>query len=586
MTARSRPVALLSDPFLQRPRPASTEVAWFTEFPGDSHHVLVGERVRSMSAADLRHAVRGGDVADVRVYRAQTVRLTRTAEDADSQLPADRKPAAGIVARDVYRHHAAIPVTGPARVPYRVLSTRGAETAASDTYSLRGPFAADEDAVIMLTSDHQLTVNTPANLEFAARVITEQLGPIDAVFMAGDLVNVPDRASEWFDDQRGTAFFPAMQGRGAGRATDGTVYRGGQLLQHAVLYPIIGNHEVQGRRDGHVSLAASFDNAVPRAVAEAEYARVAATDDPGVKDQWVENNSFSTTTFTEIFALPGSRDDAKPYYACTVGGIRLVALFATRVWRADHADPDPAARGVASRYQESMAALADPLSQGHGSFLFEDLGVGSSQYEWLRREVNSTEFRQAGYRVVMLHEGPHGLGENVMPHFAHPVRRAERDDRGHLTGIRYDYPTAGNILLRDVVPLLENSGVDLVYSGHSHLWNRFVSPNGVNYLEASNTGNSFGAFHPASGARRASVPPPWDVDSTVPQGNPGLLDPVVPTVAARRDDTGSALPYIADNNLIVFQALHTGTGTVTSWYVDMADTGAGAVRFDEFTLKG
>ncbi|CCQ60429.1 hypothetical protein CWATWH0401_3766 [Crocosphaera watsonii WH 0401] len=26
-------------------------------------------------------------------------------------------------------------------------------------------------------------------------------------FFAGDLVNIPDRASEWFDDKRGGAFF-------------------------------------------------------------------------------------------------------------------------------------------------------------------------------------------------------------------------------------------------------------------------------------------------------------------------------------------------------------------------------------------
>ncbi len=44
------------------------------------------------------------------------------------------------------------------------------------------------------------------------------------------------------------------------------------------------------------------------------------------------------------------------------------------------------------------------------------------------------------------------------------------------------YPAAADILCRDVVPLLEEAGVNLVYSGHSHLWNRFVSAAGVNYL--------------------------------------------------------------------------------------------------------
>ncbi|MCK9903468.1 hypothetical protein CC117_26940 [Parafrankia colletiae] len=32
------------------------------------------------------------------------------------------------------------------------------------------------------------------------------------MFVAGDLVNVPGRASEWFDDTRGSAFFPVLQG--------------------------------------------------------------------------------------------------------------------------------------------------------------------------------------------------------------------------------------------------------------------------------------------------------------------------------------------------------------------------------------
>ncbi|PRC54561.1 metallophosphoesterase, partial [Mycobacterium sp. ITM-2017-0098] len=85
------------------------------------------------------------------------------------------------------------------------------------------------------------------------------------------------------------------------------------------------------------------------------------------------------------------------------------------------------------------------------------------------------------------------IGENAMPPFAHPQRTDEVDDYGDLVGIRYDYPAAENILLRDVVPMLEDAGVNLVYNGHSHLWNRFVSGNGVNYLEASNTGNSYGA---------------------------------------------------------------------------------------------
>ena len=138
--------------------------------------------------------------------------------------------------------------------------------------------------------------------------------------------------------------------------------------------------------------------------------------------------------------------------------------------------------------------------------------------------------------------------------------------------------------MRDVLPLIEDAGVELVYNGHNHLWNRFTSPAGVHYLEGSNTGNSFGSYHAASGRRRPVPPPPWSSEDAVAQGNPGGLHPTVPTIAPRCEDGGRPLPYIADDNMVVFQALNTGTGTITSWYVDRADTAAGAVKFDEFRL--
>lgn len=40
----------------------------------------------------------------------------------------------------------------------------------------------------------------------------------------------------------------------------------------------------------------------------------------------------------------------------------------------------------------------------------------------------------------------------------------------------------------------------------------------------------------------------------------------------------------ADNDIVVGRALHTGTGCVTSWYVDLADVTSGAVNYDEFRL--
>lgn len=579
---------LLTDPFLQMPERNSVEVAWFTEFAGDSHYVLVGGAVPAMSETDLQEAVRRNGAPGVEVFTAESVQLSRVAEDSGSQLPAEAKPAAGIAARKVFRHHAAVAVQGADRLPYRVVSTRGDQLAGSGTFSLRGALEPGEPAVILLTSDLQLQINTPANLELAARTITDELGPIDAVFMPGDLVNVADRASDWFDDQRGSAFFPTLQGNGGRQASDGNVYRGGEIIQNAPLYPAIGNHEVQGRIDGHSSLSDSYQNAVPRPVAEAEYLKVSAavnpTDDPAVKAQWIEDNSFSTTTYEEIFSLPESDTGGERYYATTVGGLRLVTLFATRIYRAEQANPDPAARNDVSRYQEARTVLTDPLAQGFGEFIVEDLSVGSEQRDWLVDELNSAEFREAEHTVVLLHESSQSLGGNAMPPFVDPDRIEELDDDGTVVGIRYEYPAAEDILLRDVLPLFEDAGVDLVYSGHNHLWNRFVSGNGVNYLEASNTGNSYGAFDTLSGESRPVPPAPWNPDNYLPQGNPGGLDPVIPSISPLRDAAGRELPFIADDDFVVFQALQTGTGTVTSWYVDMDDPAAGVVRFDQFSL--
>src|SRR5690606_32114613 len=100
------------------------------------------------------------------------------------------------------------------------------------------------------------------------------------------------------------------------------------------------------------------------------------TGDPAVKSQWVEDNSFSVTTYEEIFSPPRSGPGGKRYYAATVGDVRLITLFATRVWRSDRADADPAARTTGTRFQESREHLTDPLAQGHGEFIFDDLAVG------------------------------------------------------------------------------------------------------------------------------------------------------------------------------------------------------------------
>ncbi|MGY2066288.1 metallophosphoesterase family protein [Blastococcus sp. SYSU DS0619] len=578
---------LLTDPFLQSPLPSGVHVVWMTERPGDRHVVLTGDGVDDLTERELAEIADGRrGPRGVKVHRAGTTRLSRVAEDARSQLPDATRPTSedGIVERDVFRHEAVVRGLRPgSEVPYRVLSADGALMGASATFTLSPAARPGEPQRILLTSDHQSMVNTPANLQVAAATI----GTIDAVFQAGDLVNVPDRASEWFDDSRGSAWFPVLQGHGGRTATNGRVYTGAPIIQSAPLFAAVGNHEVQGRIAGATSLS-DGNSSVPRDVAAAAYEAVAdevnPKGDPAVRGQWIEDNSFSTTTYEEILTLPESRPGGETYYATTVGDVRLITLYATRMWRGTANDADPAARTSTSRYQEAAQDLSDPLAQGYGEFVYEGLEKGSEQYEWLARELRSPEFRKARYTVVMMHEGPQGLGDNIAPAFTDPVRIEERDAAGALIGVRYEYPVEDNMLTRDVQPMLETAGVDLVYSGHSHLWNRFEGDGGTVFLEASNTGNSYGAFHELSGRSRHVPGAPWDASNYLAQGNPGGLEPVIPTVNPLRAVDGTPLPFVQDNDIAVFSVLDTGSGEVTTWTYDLRTPDEAPVVLDRFPL--
>ncbi|WP_205855999.1 metallophosphoesterase family protein, partial [Phytoactinopolyspora endophytica] len=534
-----------------------------TEFEGRAHVVIVGELVGELNDGQLRAAVGGGRIPGVEVFTAETGKLSQMAEDAASAIP---DAPDQVTERNVYRHETTVTgLRAGARTPYRVVSLDRTHLVASKTYTLAPSPERGDDLKILLTSDHQLKANTPANLQR----VSETIGQVDAVFLAGDLVNVPDRASEWFDDERGFAFFPALQGRASYEA-NGVEYAGGEIIQNAPLFPAVGNHEVMGRaRLG--TLNESFTSPVPQAVAEAEYEKVADQVNPEgdeqVKEQWITDNSFNTTSYEELFTLPDTSPGGERYYATTVGDVRLISLYSTRIWRSPNIAADPAGWGT-SRFTEAPGTLDDPLAQGWGSHIFEEIGVGSEQYEWLQQELASEEFQAAERTVVMLHEGPNGLGDNLSPPFTDPVRIEETGENGEPR-VRYEYPKEDNYLTRDVAPLLEEAGVNLVLNGHSHLWNRFVASSGTNYLETSNVGNTYGAFHPLSGRSRPVPPAPWDADNYSAQGNPGGLEPVVPSVAPLTNDDGTPLPFASSNDFTVFSILDTAAGEVVSYLYDL-----------------
>ncbi len=554
---------LLSDPFLQLPTETSVRVVWFTEFAGSSHTVAYG--------TDLD-----------RIAVATTTKLSRTREDRQSRLgDTTQKDQVyqPLTRRDIWRHEAEVTELTPGtRVPYRVTSIESdGTTVSSGEFSLAPKPTERTPLKILLTSDHQLMPMVSANLQ----KVVETVGRVDAVFYAGDLVNVPDRASEWFDDNRGGAFFPCLQGRAdyeLERNGVKTVYTGGELIQHAPLFTTIGNHEVMGRFSMDSSLYHQFDDSFPRSEAQQIYQVYAQllnpNSDPMVREAWLKNNSYNTDTYEEIFTLPQSRQGGKKYYAVTFGDIRLVVLYVTHNWRMPTIDPT-----VRGRYSEREQDLNNPQNWGYGEHIFEPIAKGSTQYLWLEEELNSPEFKQAKYKVVMLHHPPHSLGDNIVPAYTDPVQIIERHQDGRIKAVRYEYPKQNDYIIRDVLPLIEASEVQLVLFGHSHLWNRFCNL-GINFLETSNVGNSYGA---AIGDKKRPVP--WGFkEEYVETGDANGLEPVIPTIAPLMGEDGKPLPYMASNDITVFSILDTEAGTVSSYRFDTQEPQSAVVKFDEFHI--
>lgn len=574
---KGRKLVLLTDPFLQLPTENGVHVVWFTEWQG------------------LRHTVHYGTSLEMSVQASSNL-LSRTAEDVKShtgnQYKID-KIYKGSNFRKIWRHEASINgLKQGERVEYYVQSIGSNGTAVrSQTYTLQPLPAYGQPLKILLTSDHQSKPLTAANLEMVEKTV----GIVDAVFFAGDLVNIPDRASEWFDDSRGSAFFPCLQGKGGFTlektfVSDETTYhvkrtyKGGSIIQHAPLFPIVGNHEVMGRYDVSNDLNFQFNDPQPFGVAEKRYEQLASLVNPKrlgkIASEWIENNSFNTITYREIFTLPSDGPAGEDFYALQFGDIYLIGLFATRIWRPPELGPS-----VRGKYRESSSSLNSPEKWGYGDFIFSDLQRGSEQYDWLVSQLESEAFKKSKYKVVLMHQAPHGIGANHIPVFAHPVQIIDRNDDGGIESIRYEYPINQDILFNDVMPLLKEAGVDIIHSGHSHLWYR-MDVGGVAYIETSNVGNSYGCY--VDGYKeRGNIPD--DIRFTARNypkvGDPHGLSPILPNrYSPMKDENGKDLPCVGSNDLTVFTILDTRHGVLRSYVYDTHHPENAPRLFDELTL--
>jgi hypothetical protein len=547
----------LSDPLVQLPTKTTVNVVWFTEFSGDRHLVKYGNRLAQIAIA-------------------KTTKLTRVREDQDSQI--DPPPTKS--ARQIWRHEAIVTnLTPNQRLPYQVTSRQGTEVYQSDIFSLASLPTPGTPLKILLTSDHQLMPMVAANLEQVVKMVDR----VDAVFFPGDLVNVPDRASEWFDDRRGGAFFPGLQGKANYQLElNGitTTYHGGEIIQHAPLFTAIGNHEVMGKVADDCSLKQEFAQPQPRQIATDLYnSKIKSdnfADDDQAKAAWIKNNSFNTDTYEEIFTLPQSNPGGKKYYATTFGDIRLISLYVTNIWRSPSLEAD-----AIGRYKEGNSSLDRPQDWGYGQHIFEAIAKGSQQYEWLKQELSSQAYQQAKYKIVMFHHPPHTLGGNIVPPFTNPQPRETYAADGRLTARYYDYPIKDDYIIRDLMPLLESAGVQLVYYGHSHLWNRFQSDSGMHFLESSNVGNSYGAH---LGDKKREIPP-YNPQNYIAIGDPNGLEAIVPSIAPLVNKAGEPLPYIASNEITAFSIFDTATGKVSSYRYDLRQPDVAAILFDQFELK-
>ncbi len=543
----------LTEPFLQFPTQTSIRVVWFTEFMGDGHAVAYGSNllgsvftrnIRPIHLREDQHSRVGAQTSDGQVYT---------------------KP----ILRDIWRHEAYLTDLTPGkRISYRVTSiTENSELVSSRAYTLEPTPPPGKPLKILLTSDHQIKPMVAANLQ----KVRETFKRIDAVFFAGDLVNIPDRASEWFDDNRGNAFFPCFQGRANYVMEYGgveTTYTGGQIIQNAPIFPCIGNHEVMGRFQTGKSLQEEFNDTIPRDVAKNLYGEESLAD-----------NSFNTDTYEKIFSLPETETGEKGYYAVTFGDVRLVVLYVTNMWR--HFTTENSQKG---KYAEPEEELNNPENWGYGQHIYESIAKNSTQYNWLLNELHSNEFHQAKYKVVMFHHPPHTLGDNIVPAYTDPIQIIERDEEDNITSVSYEYPKEKDYIHRYLIPLLEEAGVQLVFYGHSHLWNRFVSPNGMHFLETSNVGNSYGAAYGDN--KRKNLP---DTNNNnynyIEIGDPYDLEPIVPTIEPLLDKNGQPLPYISSNEITVFSVFDTEKGTISSYRFDTSKPDSEVVKFDEFQLK-
>jgi hypothetical protein len=326
-----------------------------------------------------------------------------------------------------------------------------------------------------------------------------------------------------------------------------------------------------------------------------------------------------------MFTFPDGGPGGESYYAVSFGDVFLISMNVSRIARSWSVSGK--SRG---KFMEALSKTGSPEAWGFGEFLFERFDSDSRQLHWLENILTSKAFKHSKYQVVIAHQSVFGLGNNAVPVLAEPeiqiVKTGKNGKNGdesitrftfpisashwnnevlpqlkRATEIRYEYPLDKDIWLNDVEPLLVKHGVDLVQSGHSHLWNR-AKVGDMNYLETSNVGNSYGAYFMDDTGEytndlRASyasfwedlnsAEPRWNAKNYPPNGDPHGRGTALPSVFSPMSMVNAAyptLPFVASDQLSVFSIMDTGAGTIKSYVFDPNDLSSKARLFDQFEI--
>ncbi|MCC7377507.1 MAG: metallophosphoesterase [Verrucomicrobiales bacterium] len=101
-------------------------------------------------------------------------------------------------------------------------------------------------------------------------------------------------------------------------------------------------------------------------------------------------------------------------------------------------------------------------------------GGPSAQYLWLQRDLAQSK---KPWKVVFFHQAPRSSG----PHVYDDYNVDGRPDQGEL--------------LEALLPVLEQNGVRVVFTGHDHFWERFAPTNGVHFVVTGGGGGvPYGVF--------------------------------------------------------------------------------------------